>query len=84
MKPIINRLIPATFFAAALICSTPRAAAAATDQSRNNGKFFFDKETFGGNGRTCVTCHSEKTGTFPIEEAQISINAQGPRAAGCR
>src|SRR5262245_47978653 len=30
----------------------------------------FDKETFGGNGRTCAACHSKKTGTFSIEEAQ--------------
>src|ERR1044071_3762973 len=34
------------------------------------GKFTFDHETFGGNGRTCETCHSKKTGTFSIEEAQ--------------
>jgi cytochrome c peroxidase len=26
-------------------------------------------ETFGGNGRTCRTCHSKKTGTFTPEEA---------------
>jgi hypothetical protein len=35
-----------------------------------NGQFLFDKETLGGNGRTCVTCHSKKTGTFSIDEAQ--------------
>ncbi len=35
-----------------------------------NGQFLFDNETFGGNGRTCQTCHSLKTGTFSIEEAQ--------------
>ena len=29
-----------------------------------DGKKLFDKETFGGNGRTCLTCHSERTGTL--------------------
>src|SRR5262245_66191405 len=36
----------------------------------DSGRRLFDQETFGGNGRTCVTCHSRKTGTFSIEEAQ--------------
>jgi cytochrome c peroxidase len=34
------------------------------------GRRLFDEETFGGNGRTCVTCHSVKTGTFSPEDAQ--------------
>ena len=33
------------------------------------GQRLFDEETFGGNGRTCRTCHSKKTGTFSPEEA---------------
>jgi cytochrome c peroxidase len=28
------------------------------------GRRLFEDETFGGNGRTCVTCHSIETGTF--------------------
>ena len=32
---------------------------------RLNGKHLFEKETFGGNGRTCQTCHSKRTGTAP-------------------
>jgi hypothetical protein len=35
-----------------------------------SGKFLFEKETFGGNGRTCATCHGKETGKFSIEEAQ--------------
>src|SRR5215472_2052054 len=38
-----------------------------------SGQFLFDKETFGGNGRTCQTCHTLKTGTFSIEEAQQRV-----------
>ncbi len=34
------------------------------------GKRLFEQETFGGNGRTCQTCHSEATGTVSPEDAQ--------------
>ncbi len=33
-------------------------------------RFLFDEETFGGNGRTCVTCHSKESGTVSIHEIQ--------------
>ena len=33
------------------------------------GRKLFDVETFGGNGRTCRTCHSKRTGTFSPEDA---------------
>ena len=35
-----------------------------------NGKQLFEKATFGGNGRTCQTCHSHSTGTVSPEDAQ--------------
>lgn len=35
----------------------------------------FALETFGGNGRTCETCHSLDTGTFSIEEARARYAA---------
>src|ERR1044072_9634094 len=35
-----------------------------------NGKPLFDHETFGGNGRTCLTCHGRDTGTISPEEVQ--------------
>jgi hypothetical protein len=31
-----------------------------------DGKKPFEKETFGGNGRTCRTCHSKDTGTLTL------------------
>jgi len=31
------------------------------------GERLFDLETFGGNGRTCVTCHMQETGTITLE-----------------
>ena len=33
------------------------------------GRRLFEDETFGGNGRTCATCHSERTGTFSPQDA---------------
>ncbi len=41
------------------------------------GRKLFDVETFGGNGRTCRTCHSKKTGTFSPEEALARL-AENP------
>lgn len=34
------------------------------------GKRLFEQETFGGNGRTCLTCHGKETGTVSPEDAQ--------------
>jgi cytochrome c peroxidase len=34
------------------------------------GKHLFERETFGGNGRTCSTCHSAATGTVSPDDAQ--------------
>ena len=36
----------------------------------NDGRQLFERETFGGNGRTCLTCHSRKTGTLNPEQVQ--------------
>jgi cytochrome c peroxidase len=41
-------------------------AAAARD-----GQQLFEHETFGGNGRTCLTCHSRETGTVSPQDAQF-------------
>jgi cytochrome c peroxidase len=34
------------------------------------GKSLFEKGTFGGNGRSCVTCHGKQSGTVSIEQIQ--------------
>lgn len=36
----------------------------------SRGKQLFERETFGGNGRTCRTCHSDETGTLSPKEAR--------------
>jgi cytochrome c peroxidase len=44
------------------------------------GRRLFEDETFGGNGRTCLTCHSRETGTVSPEDAQkrFKRNPQDP------
>jgi len=34
------------------------------------GRRLFERETFGGNGRTCATCHSKDTGTVSPDDAK--------------
>ena len=40
------------------------------------GQRLFDRETFGGNGRTCLTCHSRETGTVSPRDAHGSASAR--------
>lgn len=42
------------------------------------GKRLFEQETFRGNGRTCLTCHSRETGTVSPQDAQRRL-AQNPK-----
>jgi cytochrome c peroxidase len=44
---------------------------------RMDGKRVFELEQFGGNGRTCVTCHSSETGTVTPAEVRERF-AQNP------
>ena len=46
-----------------------------------DGKKLFDKETFGGNGRTCLTCHSKDTGTLTLADVQRIIDKADPNDA---
>jgi len=47
---------------------------------RRDGQRLFERETFGGNGRTCLTCHSRETGTVsPADaEARFAANPADP------
>jgi len=42
------------------------------------GRHLFERETFGGNGRTCLTCHGRETGTVSPQEARRRY-ARNPR-----
>src|SRR5262245_57327823 len=45
-----------------------------------NGKKLFEKETFGGNGRTCRSCHGKFTGTVGLEDVQRMIDKGDPES----
>jgi cytochrome c peroxidase len=42
----------------------------ASKSKGNEGERLFRKETFGGNGRTCETCHSPSTGTLSPDDVR--------------
>jgi Di-haem cytochrome c peroxidase len=42
---------------------------------RQDGKRLFERETFAGNGRTCLTCHTTETGTISPSDAQRRFQA---------
>ena len=46
-----------------------------------DGKELFDQETFGGNGRTCLTCHSKQTGTLGVQDVRRIIKKGDPNDA---
>ena len=46
------------------------ASGSANGTAVSEGKKLFEEETFGGNGRTCRTCHGVQTGTVSPDEAQ--------------
>ena len=60
--------------------SPPLSAQSGSDQASDtadrggrrakNGERLFTTETFGGNGRTCQTCHSAQTGTVSPQDAR--------------
>jgi cytochrome c peroxidase len=43
-----------------------------------DAKQLFEKETFGGNGRTCSTCHLKDTGTLTLADVQRIIEKGDP------
>ena len=61
-------------FGAAIYLPTAPAAAI------SDGKRLFDHETFGGNGRTCSTCHSGNDGTIQPQEVaeRLAKNPSDP------
>jgi cytochrome c peroxidase len=44
-------------------------------ENDRDGRQLFERETFGGNGRTCLTCHSRNTGTVSPADARARFKA---------
>jgi len=66
----------ALLMGAAMTCATVMAVAASGNGAGAGpgqaleGKRLFEQATFGGNGRTCQTCHSAATGTVSPKDAE--------------
>jgi len=74
MKPVrIMFGAVGALFGVAMLASV--SAQDASIGNRQDGKRLFEHETFGGNGRTCATCHTSETGTVSPEQAQRRLEA---------
>ena len=51
------------------VSGRPTSDSRASKEDNNEGRQLFETETFGGNGRTCRTCHSVDTGTVSPRDA---------------
>jgi cytochrome c peroxidase len=60
----------ALFIATAVSLSGQGSSGTANGTAVAEGKKLFEQETFGGNGRTCRTCHSVQTGTVSPQDAE--------------
>jgi cytochrome c peroxidase len=47
--------------------ASPAGSSVQADETIQEGRRLFDHETFGGNGRTCSTCHMPGNGTITVE-----------------
>jgi cytochrome c peroxidase len=70
-------LVPTLVFTCAVVTFTndqgPGMSADSNDHHTGRdltGRQLFERETFGGNGRTCRTCHGRETGTVSPADAQ--------------
>jgi cytochrome c peroxidase len=62
-------VVTAVAMYATALASAQAKAGAANGTAVSEGKRLFEQETFGGNGRTCRTCHSAQTGTVSPADA---------------
>lgn len=81
---MIHRWVVCAVGALGLACASPSeidvgVGAEALGHPAPNGRRLFEREEFGGNGRTCRTCHSRETGTISPADAQ-AIFADDPAA----
>lgn len=77
---LIKVFIISTMVCSVALIGSPFSRAQSEDARYGNGheddsRHLFDRETFGGNGRTCLTCHSRETGTVSPEDARMRFAA---------
>ena len=75
IPPLLASLI---FLAIVPLCL--RSVHAQHSAAEEEGRRLFEEETFGGNGRTCATCHAGKFGTLTPLDVQLTlaIDPQSP------
>jgi cytochrome c peroxidase len=61
-------------------CASELKEASTEQASQHPGRALFEEETFGGNGRTCETCHGAKNGTRTLAEI-AEMFAEDPQGA---
>ncbi len=66
MKTALSAAVGVLFIAAAV---SPAAGQSAPTSPPSAGQRLFETDTFGGNGRTCRTCHSAASGTVSPKDA---------------
>lgn len=72
---VIAALIAAAWLMASPLGRAQSLSALSDVKKLSDGKRLFERETFDGNGRTCLTCHSRETGTVSPEDAQARFAA---------
>ena len=83
---LVTRALPAILLLAAA-CTDPMTGSSSAELSgpeRREGRRLFNLETFGGNGRTCRTCHSVANGTLTLDQiaARFDDDPTGPLFRG--
>jgi cytochrome c peroxidase len=80
MNRLGNRAIIATIALFAVGVASSHGQQGNSLGERMDGKRLFERETFGGNGRTCLTCHSLETGTVSPTDAlkRFEANPKDP------
>ena len=68
MKPLVGSLIVGIVLVGAVMVGSAQGPKT-RPRHEQDGKRLFEQETFGGNGRTCRTCHGEETGTVSPKDA---------------
>jgi cytochrome c peroxidase len=70
MRSALYSAVGVVFLAAVVTSAAgPQESVRASKEDKHEGRQLFETETFGGNGRTCRTCHSEDTGTVSPTDA---------------
>jgi cytochrome c peroxidase len=69
---VIGGMLTLVLFGAVAI---PLSGQGSSAGNRRDGQNLFERETFSGNGRTCLTCRSRETGTVSPSDAQARFLA---------